>query len=131
MHKQTNTGDFVAELQVKADGSVVEKRMQWDGNNEREIQGMRMKGFYVPLPSAFMGITAMTGIPSGAKFFTIITQTYDNYGMDYSSQTYKWGATSAGRGGHPQQYVIKNGKMYYGVIGQDEEYFFSEGFEKQ
>ena len=29
-------------------------------------------------------------------------------------------------GGHPLQYVLKDGKLYVGIIGQDEEYFFRQ-----
>lgn len=115
-------------IEINADGTMVE------GGESRHIAGnelfqaSRSKGILVLLDTEMVnklvGEVAEMELPQGVKFCSFIEDVSDYYSV-YGDQ-FKWSDKEPRHGGHPNQYAIKNGKLYFGVIGQDEEYFFSE-----
>ena len=115
-------------IEINADGTMVEGGENRHISTGEMFQGSRSMGILVlfdtDMVNKLLGSVSDMKIPAGAKFCSFIEDVADYYGMYEDS--FKWFDKTPRFGGHPNQYVIKDGKLYFGVIGQDEEYFFSE-----
>ena len=122
--------ETVSYIILNADGTMEEGAEQWDTENNRMFQGSMSKGFFVILDNAFVK-KIMDGtdvnLPTGAKVVSFIEDVAYYYEQT-SATSGSWKFSAARFGGHPNQYVLKNGKLYWGILGQEEKYFFSDEY---
>lgn len=118
--------ETVRYIELTEDGMMKEGGEQWATDEDRMFQGSESKGFFVVLDSKFadMLVGSDVKIPEGGKLVSFIEDV--SYYYETTGTSAAWKFSAARPGGHPNQYVIKDGKLYFGVIGQSEEYFFSE-----
>ena len=115
-------------IEFKADGSFIESNEQWDTEKNFYFQGMRSYGYFVTLDNPLVSLEKKT-IPEGAKFFSMV-EDYTNYYEQTGEGTGEWKFSACRYGGHPLQYIVKDGKLYYGMIGQEEKWFYERPFTK-
>ena len=115
-------------IEFKADGSFLESNEQWDTENNYYFQGMRSYGYFVTLNNPLVSLEKKT-IPTGVKFFSMV-EDYTTYYEQNGERSGEWKFSACRFGGHPLQYIIKDGKLYFGMIGQEEQWFYEHGYTK-
>lgn len=129
----TETMEMVDFYEFKADGTVEYGTYMHNFVDGFDAQGNKRKGVYVPMSetlwlSFFGGDRADLTIPSEAKFFSVVDDA--DYQLSQREpgnfDTNYWEFYAVRFGGHPLQYVLKDGQLYVGLIGQDEEYFYGQ-----
>ncbi|MBQ8969074.1 MAG: hypothetical protein IJ064_05020 [Bacteroidaceae bacterium] len=129
----TTTMEMVDFYEFKANGTVEYGTYMHNFVDDFDAQGSKRKGIYVPMSetlgrSFFGGGRDDLSIPSGAKLFSIVDD--GDYMLDQlepgNFNTNYWKFYAVRFGGHPLQYVIKDGQLHVGMIGMEEEYFYGQ-----
>jgi len=134
-YRSRETGTTALEMvdfyEFKTDGTVEYGSYMHNFVEGFDAQGHKRKGVYVPMSetlarSFYGGDRADLVIPSGAKLFSIVDDA--DYQLSQREpgnfNTNYWEFIAVLFGGHPLQYVLKDGQLYVGHIGIDEEYFY-------
>ena len=101
-----------------ADGSMEYYNYQYrDPDTQEIVSGSYRSGYWAIINNS---VTEGMEVTGNAKTFTTIDTKESWWNTDDKAYT-RYGIRN---GGHPMQYELKDGKLYIGHIGMDDEYFY-------